>query len=100
MDFIALILSVVLFAAFVPGVLITLPKGGSKATVLIVHAVLFALVTHFVMKFYWTYRESMSNYGTVCPNGYTMGVSKTGVEECVPVGQLTYSPGSLKAKTE
>jgi hypothetical protein len=100
MDFIALILSVVLFAAFVPGVLTTLPKGGSKATVLIVHAALFAIVTHFVMKYYWTYRESMSNYGGVCPNGYVLGVSKTGVEDCVPAGQLTYSPGAPKAKTE
>jgi hypothetical protein len=100
MDFIAVVLSVVLFAAFVPGVLITLPKGGSKATVLIVHAVLFAVVTHFVMQYYWRYREGMSNYGTVCPNGYVMGVSQSGVEECVPVGQVTYSPGTLKAKTE
>jgi len=39
-----------LFVAFVPGVLVTLPKGGSKMTVLAVHAALFALVWHFTHK--------------------------------------------------
>jgi len=100
MDFIATILSVLLFAAFVPGVLVTLPKGGSKATILITHAALFAVVTHFVMYYYWTYREGMSNYGGVCPNGYVVGMSETGVEDCVPTGHPTYGPGAPKAKTE
>ena len=100
MDFVAVVLSVILFAAFVPGVLVTLPKGGSKATVLITHAVLFAVVTYFVMHYYWTYREGMSNYGGVCPNGYVVGMSKTGVEDCVPTGHPTYGPGAPKAKTE
>ena len=36
-----------LFVAFVPGVLVTLPKGGAKYTVVAVHAVLFVLVWHF-----------------------------------------------------
>jgi hypothetical protein len=100
MDFVAVVLSVLLFAAFVPGVLVTLPKGGSKATILIVHAILFAVVTHFVMQYYWRYRESMSNYGVVCPNGYVLGMSQTGVEDCVPAGYPTYGPGALKSKTE
>jgi hypothetical protein len=100
MDFVAVVLSVLLFAAFVPGVLVTLPKTGSKATVLIVHAVLFAVVTHFVMQYYWRYKESMSNYGGVCPNGYVLGMSKTGVEDCVPAGHPTYGPGAPKSKTE
>jgi len=40
-----------LFIAFVPGVLVTLPKGGSKMTVVAVHAVLFTVVWHFTNKF-------------------------------------------------
>ena len=36
-----------LFVAFVPGVLLTLPSGGSKYTVLAVHAILFTLVWQF-----------------------------------------------------
>ena len=36
-----------LFVAFVPGVLLTLPSGGSKYTVLAVHAVLFTVVLYF-----------------------------------------------------
>lgn len=39
-----------LFVAFVPGVLVTLPKGGSKMTVVAVHAVLFTVAWHFTNK--------------------------------------------------
>lgn len=86
MEFVSLVLSALLFAAFVPGVLLTFPKGGSKATVLVVHAVLFAIVSSFVMKWYWSMRENMGNYGITCPNGYTMTPDKN----CVPVGHATY----------
>jgi hypothetical protein len=86
MEFVSLILSAVLFAAFVPGVLVTFPKGGSKATVLVVHAVLFAVVSSMVMMWYWGMRENMGNYGVSCPNGYMM----TPDQNCVPVGHATY----------
>lgn len=86
MEFVSLILSAVLFAAFVPGVLVTFPKNGSKATVLVVHAVLFAVVSSFVMMAYWGMRENMGNYGVKCPNGYMM----TPDQNCVPVGHATY----------
>jgi hypothetical protein len=39
-----------LFIAFVPGVLVSLPKGGSKMTVVAVHAVLFTLVWCFTYR--------------------------------------------------
>jgi hypothetical protein len=86
MEFVSLILSAVLFAAFVPGVLLTFPKGGSKATVLVVHALLFAVVSSLVMMWYWGMRENMGNYGVTCPNGYMM----TPDQNCVPVGHATY----------
>ena len=82
MDLISLIISAALFAVFVPGVVGSFPKGQSKGTVLVVHAVLFALSTHFVMKWYWGMKEHMGNYGNSCPKGYVM----TTDENCVPAG--------------
>ncbi len=43
------LVSALVFAAFVPGVLITLPPGGSRWVVLAVHGVLFAVLHHFVL---------------------------------------------------
>ena len=43
------IVSALVFVAFVPGVLVTLPPGGSKWTVLAVHGALFAVLHHFAL---------------------------------------------------
>jgi hypothetical protein len=86
MDLISIILGALVFAALVPGVLVRLPPGGSKTTVLVVHAILFAVVSSIVMKMYWMGREHMGNYGQKCPNGYTMMEDGN----CVPTGQQTY----------
>jgi|UniRef100_A0A6C0AIZ5 hypothetical protein len=85
MDLISSVLAVLLFAAFVPGVLVTLPsKTASKWTVLLVHGVLFAVVTGFVMHYYWTkIKEHMGNYGATCPPGYQMVGPN---EDCVAIG--------------
>jgi hypothetical protein len=45
-----LLFKALLFIAFVPGVLITLPPGGDRWTVLVVHAVLYAIVSMFLWK--------------------------------------------------
>lgn len=91
MDVISLVISTLLFAAFVPGVLIKLPKGGSPAVVLVTHAVLFAFVASLVMKLYWTGSlELFGNYGSTCPNGYVPGVNQGGQPDCVPSGHATY----------
>lgn len=96
MDLLSLVLSTLLFAAFVPGVLGTYPRGGSKATVLVTHAVAFAIVASIVMKMYWSMKERMTNWGDRCPNGFIMGMSKDGKPDCVPAGGQTYDPsGSL-----
>jgi len=42
--------SALLFVMFVPGVLVTLPPGGSKWVVLAVHGLLFATLSHFVAR--------------------------------------------------
>jgi hypothetical protein len=82
MDAVSTIISAILFAAFVPGVVGSFPKGASKATVLAVHAALFAFTTHYVMQWYWSMKEHMGNYGTSCPKGYAMTVD----QNCVPTG--------------
>jgi len=43
----------VLFFALTPGVLLSIPSGGSKITVAAVHALVFALVYHFTHKLVW-----------------------------------------------
>lgn len=101
MDYISSLLSLALFAMFVPGVLFTFPSKGSRNTVLAVHAVAFMVVNTLVMRYYWVnikgYIESMMNYGESCPNGYVPNANKsaTNGEECVPAGQPTYPPGSI-----
>jgi hypothetical protein len=94
MDLISSVLSALLFAAFVPGVLIRLPPRGSPGVVLVVHALLFAVVTTLVMRFYWHnikgYAEDFGNYGKTCPNGHVMGTNQGGQPDCVPVGHATY----------
>lgn len=50
MMFLKLALSALVFAMFVPGVLVTLPPGGSRWVVLAVHGVLFAVLHHFAMR--------------------------------------------------
>ena len=95
MDIISTVLSVLLFVAFVPGVLVRIPKNGTRGTVLVVHAILFAIVTSFVMNFYWTkIRESFGNYGPTCPNGHVPGTNQGGQPDCVPVGRATFDPAA------
>jgi len=95
MDLVSALLSTLLFAAFVPGVLVRFPKTGSFKTVLLVHSLAFAAVTSFVMNYYWTHKnEFFGNYGPTCPNGHAPGTNQGGKDDCVPVGQATYSPDS------
>jgi uncharacterized membrane protein len=42
-----------LFFVLTPGVLLSLPKGGSKYTVALVHGVVFALVFYLTHKLVW-----------------------------------------------
>jgi hypothetical protein len=50
MDWKKLLFHALVFAAFVPGVLVTLPPGGSRLLVLAVHGLLFAVVSRMVWK--------------------------------------------------
>ena len=42
-----------LFFVLTPGILLSLPKGGSKFTVAGVHALVFGLIFHFTHKLVW-----------------------------------------------
>ena len=42
-----------LFVALTPGVLLSLPKGGSRVTQAAVHGLVFALVFHLTYKMVW-----------------------------------------------
>lgn len=92
MDLISSILSALLFVAFVPNVLFHLPQKASHGTVVLVHAVLFAITVSLVMHYYWQnvrgFIEGMGNYGATCPNGYIL----TPDENCVPAGHATRAP--------
>jgi hypothetical protein len=101
MELVSTVLSALLFVAFLPGVLVTLPsKSSPRSHVILVHAVLFTVATSLVMRYYWVnikgYIEKFGNFGAVCPNGYAPVSDPTGIakEECQPIGQPTYTAGT------
>jgi hypothetical protein len=70
--FVPTLIGAALFYAFVPGVLLTFPKGASQKTVLVVHSLLFAVVTGLVMHLYRMHFESFGNHGASCPASHRM----------------------------
>ena len=51
-----------LFFVLVPGVLVTLPPGGKKMTVALVHAVVFAALYHLTHKMVWRMVSPYENF--------------------------------------
>jgi hypothetical protein len=47
---VAIAVSALIFVAFVPGVLVTLPPGGTRVHVLATHGALFAVLNHIVLR--------------------------------------------------
>jgi len=62
-----------LFFLLTPAILLRLPPNGSKYTVAIVHALVFALIFHFTHKLVWQF--SMSLEGFVEGRGGGSGVN-------------------------
>jgi hypothetical protein len=92
------LVAALLFFAFIPGVVVTLPsKSAKKTTVYIVHALLFAVVLQLIMTSF--YFESFGNHGAAgCPAGYVESM-KHGKEECVlAAGTRQNPPGLSKEK--
>ena len=52
----------VLFVALTPGVLLTLPKGGNKMTVAVVHGLVFAVVWYFTHRMAMRYSMQLSGF--------------------------------------
>ena len=52
----------ILFFILVPGILLSLPKGGSKITVAAVHAVVFGIVYYFTHKIVWRWGVSLEGF--------------------------------------
>lgn len=89
------LVAALLFVGFIPGVLVTLPsKTAKKSTIYVVHALLFALVLHIVMKSCSFAYESFGNHGASgCPEGFIESI-KNGREECVPLSGTRENPPS------
>jgi hypothetical protein len=81
----SILITAILFVAFIPGVLLKLGSGWGG---LLIHGLLFAVVAHYAMRYYHRYiifREGFGNFGPTCPNGYVLG----GDQVCRPTGQQT-----------
>ena len=53
----------ILFFVLTPGILLTLPKGGSKIKVALVHALIFAVLFHFTYKCIGGLCTSLERFG-------------------------------------
>jgi hypothetical protein len=57
----------VLFFVLTPGVLLSLPKGGSKFTVAAVHALVFAVLFQFTHKLAWNLSVKLEGFEGAMP---------------------------------
>jgi hypothetical protein len=56
-----------LFVVLTPGVLLTLPKGGSKLVVAATHGLVFALLYHFTHKAVWKFSMTLDGFQNAVP---------------------------------
>jgi hypothetical protein len=66
----------ILFFALVPGVLLSIPRKGSKLVIAAVHALVFGLIYHFTHKLVW--RAGVSLEGFEAPD---ISAPKKGIKE-------------------
>jgi hypothetical protein len=71
----------ILFFVLVPGVLLTLPRKGSKLTVAAVHAIVFGLIFHFTCKLVWRLGVSLEGFDD------SKGSSQTAIESMAKMGK-------------
>jgi hypothetical protein len=62
MSLIVSLYAALLFFILTPGILLSLPKNGSKFVVAGVHAVVFAIVFHFTNKLVWRLGASLEGF--------------------------------------
>jgi hypothetical protein len=59
---------VLLFIVLTPGVLLTLPKGGSKLVVAAVHGLVFGVIYHFTHKLVWKLSLRLDGFQNTPPS--------------------------------
>ena len=64
MNLVVSLYAALLFVLLTPGILLTLPKGGNKMTVALVHGLVFALVWHLTHKMVWRVSMGMEGFAT------------------------------------
>jgi hypothetical protein len=62
MNLVVSLYAALLFVLLTPGILLTLPKGGNKMTVALVHGLVFALVWHLTHKMVWRVSMGMEGF--------------------------------------
>jgi hypothetical protein len=67
MSLIVSLYAAILFFILTPGVLLRLPKNGSKFTIAAVHALVFALLFHFTHKIVWRIGAKMEGMANLSP---------------------------------
>jgi len=83
----------ILFFVLVPGILLTLPKNGTKFQVAAVHALVFALIFHFTHKLVWRLSLSLEGFQIGEVNTWpTKEATKSPTKEATkcPPGQRYY----------
>ena len=70
MSLIVSLYAAILFFILTPGVLLRLPKNGSKLTVAAVHALVFALLFHFTHKLVWRLGAKLEGMSSLSPANY------------------------------
>lgn len=71
MSLVVSLYAAILFFVLTPGILLSLPKGGSKFTVAAVHALVFALLFHFTHKLVWRLGASIEGMTPTKPSTTT-----------------------------
>jgi len=59
MNYVVSIYTALLFFLLTPAILLRLPPNGSKYTVALVHAIVFALIFHFTHKLVWQFSRTL-----------------------------------------
>jgi len=87
----------VLFVALVPGMLISLPAGGTLVEKAMVHSLVFAVADYFSYKFLLPMLEPFDNPDTKvnppCQEGYTQCSNG----DCILKGEHSTCPGETDA---
>ena len=93
---------VLLFVLLTPGILLTLPKGGKKLTVAIVHGIVFVVVYYFTHMTVWGLTEGFqsrapsSSFNLFTPTNITFSAPKPMAAAPVAAKPMATAPVAAK----